>query len=97
MISYERIDRSIGIDLNKSKESIKCMICRYYYFKSNGFKYQPCICHGCHDFSMTVMNLSDFFIGNITGINYRVYASRVSNQEAVNILNGSNLFDKGVL
>ena len=41
------------------------MICRYYYFKSVGFKYQPYVCNGCHDFSMGVMNLSDFFIWNI--------------------------------
>ena len=97
MISYERIDFSEGTDLHKSKESIKCMICRYYYFKSVSFKYQPFVCNGCHDFSMGVMNLSDFFIWNIKGNNYRVYASGVSKQEAVNILNNSNLDDKGVL
>ena len=34
MISYEKIDCSEGIDLNKCRESIKCTICRYYYFKS---------------------------------------------------------------
>ena len=56
MISYERIDCSEGIDINKSEESIKCAICRYYYFKSIGFKYQPYVCNGCHDFSIGVMN-----------------------------------------
>ena len=97
MISYEKIECSEGIDLNKSKESIKCMICRYYYFKSIGFKYQRYFCNGCHDFSMDAMNLTDFFIWNIGGINYRVYASGVSEQEAVNILNESHLDDKGVI
>ena len=53
MISYEKIECSEGIDLNKSKESVKCMICRYYYFKSIGFKYQPYVCNGCHDLSMS--------------------------------------------
>ena len=43
------------------------------------------------------MNLNDFFIWNIKGNNYRVYASGVSNQEAVNILNSSNLDDKTVI
>ena len=46
---------------------------------------------------MRVRNLSDFFIWNIKGNNYRVYSSSVSNQEAVNILNSSNLDDKGVI
>ena len=53
MIFYERIDCSEFIDLNKSKESVKCMICGYSYFK-DGFKYQRYVCNNCHDFSMTV-------------------------------------------
>ena len=45
------------------------MICGYYYhFKDIGFKYQPYICNECRDFSVTVMNLSDFFILNIKGM-----------------------------
>ena len=94
MISYERIGCSKGIDFNKSKESIKCIICGYYYFKDIGFKYQPYVCNECHDFSMTVMNLTDFFI---RGVNYRVYISGINKKEAVNILNNSELGDKGVL
>ena len=97
MVSYEKIECSEGIDLNKSKESIKCMICRYYYFKSISFKYHPYVCNGRHEFSMGVMNLSDVFVWNIGGINYSVYASCVSKQEAVNVLNNSQLDDKGVL
>ena len=27
-----------------------------------GFKYQPYVCNACHDFNMTVQNLSDLFI-----------------------------------
>ena len=33
MISYERIDKSKGTDFNKGENSVKCMICNYYYFK----------------------------------------------------------------
>ena len=38
MTSYERIDRSGGIDFDKSKDSVKCMIFNYFYFKGD-FKY----------------------------------------------------------
>ena len=38
------------------------MICMYDF--SDGLKYQPYVCNECHDFSMTVINLSDFFILN---------------------------------
>ena len=36
------------------------MICHYWYFKDIGFKYQPHVCNGCHDFSMIVQDLGDF-------------------------------------
>ena len=92
MISYERIDKSEGIgegiDFNKGENSVKCMICNDYYFKDIGFKYQPYVCNGCHDFSMTVQNLSDFFVVNITGVDKKA---------GVFILNNSDLSDKDIL
>ena len=50
MISYKRIDKSEGIDSNKGENSVKCKICNFYFFKDIGFKYQPYVCNGCHDF-----------------------------------------------
>ena len=97
MISYERIGSSTFIDFNKNKESIKCMICGYYYFKSDGFKYQLYVFNECHEVSMTVMNLSDFSVLNIKGADYRIYVSGIDKKDAVNILNNSKLGDKGVL
>ena len=38
------------------------MIYHYWCFKNIGFKYQPYVCNGCHDFSMIVQNLSDLLI-----------------------------------
>ena len=58
MISYEKIT---GYN---NKKGVKCMICNHYYFK-NKLNYQPYVCNDCHDFSVTVMDLSDFFILNI--------------------------------
>ena len=57
MISYERTDKSKEIDFNKTDGSKECMICHYWYF-SDGFKYQPYVCNACHDFSVTLQNLS---------------------------------------
>ena len=94
MISYERIDKSEGV--NFKKEGSECMICHYWYF-SDGFKYQPYVCNGCHDFSMTVQNLSDFFILTVKNVDYRVYIANVDKKDAINILNSSILSDKGVL
>ena len=58
--------------------------------------YQPYVCNDCHHFSMTVMDLSDFFILNIKNNDYRVYISNIDKKEAMIILKKSNLDDKGV-
>ena len=72
------------------------MVCQHYYFKDKS-DYQPYICNECHDFSMTVMNLGDFFVVTIKTSDYRVYISSINKKDAVHILNSSKLDDKGVL
>ena len=91
MISYKKT-----IAYNKGKEGVKCMACQHYCFKHE-FDYQPYVCNKCHDFSMTVVSLGDFFILNIKVADYRVYISNTDKKEAVNILNNSFLGNKGVL
>ena len=77
MISYEKIT-----GYKNKKEVLKCMICNYYYFKDN-FNHQPYVCNKCHDFSMTVMDLRDFFILNSKNNDYRVYISNIDKKEAI--------------
>ena len=91
MISYEIIS---GYD--NIKEGIKCMICSHYYFKDS-FNYQPYVCDKCHDFSLTVIDLSDFFILNIKGNDYRVYITNIDKKQAIIIFKKSNLDNKGIL
>ena len=71
MLQYERIDISKESDFNKTNKSVECMICHYCYFKGVGFKYQPYVCNGCHDFGMIIQNLDDFVILKIKGVDYR--------------------------
>ena len=97
LIQYERIDINEGIDFNKTSKSLECMICHYWYFKDIGFKYQPYVCNGCHDFSMTVQNLSDFFIVTVTKVDYRCYIVGIDKKDAISLLNNSVLSSKGVL
>ena len=77
MISYEKID-----GYNNNKEGVKCMVCNHYYFEDN-LNYQPYLCNKGHDFSMTVMDLSDFFIINIKDVDYRVYISGIDKKEGI--------------
>ena len=91
MISCEKVH-----GYNNKKEGLKCMICNHYYFKDN-FNYQPYICNECHDFSRTIMDLSDFFNSNIKNNDYRVYISSINKKETKIVLEKPNLDDKRVL
>ena len=75
MISYEKIT-----EYKNKKEGAKCMISNHYYFK-NEFNYQQYVCNECHDFSMTVMDLSDFYALTIKGNDYRVYISNIDKKK----------------
>ena len=96
MIQYERIDNSEGIDPDKTNGSLKCMICGYYYFKNTGFKYQPYVYYGCHDFNMVVKNLSDFLILKIKNVDHRCYLVGFDKKDAISSLNNSVINNKGV-
>ena len=39
MLYYDRIDVSEGIDVNKTSETKKYNICRYWYFLNKRFKF----------------------------------------------------------
>ena len=97
MLLYERIDISEEINFDKINKSVECMIGHYWYFKNIGFKYQPCICNGCHDFSMIVQNLDDFLILNIKGVDYRCCVVNMRKKDAISLLNNSVLDNKGGL
>ena len=77
MISYKRIKVC-----NTNKEGVKCMACKYYCFKGK-FDYQPYVCNDCHDFSMTVMDLTDFLILKIKDADYRIYICNIDKKEAM--------------
>ena len=91
MLQYEKIDVSEGIEVYKTHKSVECMICHYRYFKAIGFKYQPYVCNGCHDFSMIVQKLDDFVILRVKGVDYRCCAVNMSKKYTISLLNNSVL------
>ena len=97
MIQYDRIYISKKNDFNKTRKSLECMICPYWSFKDIEFKHQPCVCNGCHDFSMIVQNLSDFFILKIGNNDYRCCLVGINKKDVISLLNNSVLNNKGVL
>ena len=97
MLEYERIDISEGIDVNKTNLWKECGICHYWYFKDIGFKYEPYFCNGCRDLVQKAMsfNISIVYVGKSA---YTIHFWYMSKDDAINIMNGSNLVNKrGVL
>ena len=76
----------------------ECDICRYWYFRNIGFKYEPYLCHGCHDLMQKGMSFNIVAIVHVKGSAYRIHFWYMRKDDAINIMNGSNLVDKsGVL
>ena len=98
MLEYERIDISEGIDVNKTNLSKECDICHYWYFKDIGFKYEKYLCNGCHDLMQKAMRFNNIAIVYVKGSAYRIHFWHMSKDDAINIMNVSNLvFKRGFL
>ena len=84
--------------MNKTDLSKECGICHYWCFKNIGFTCEPYPCNGCHDLMQKAMSFNNVAIVFVKGNAYRTYFLYMSKDDAINIMNGSNLHDKqGVL
>ena len=89
MLEYDRIDISEGIDINKTSASKKCHNCYYWWFID---------CNGCHSLMQKAMSFNNVAVVNIKRSAYRIHFWYMSKDDAINIMNGSNLIDKmGIL
>ena len=94
MMEHDRISISEGIDVNETSLSKECNICHYWYFKNIGSKHEPYFCNGCHDFMQKAMSFNNVAIVYVKGRAYRIDFWYMNKDDAINIMNGSNLVDK---
>ena len=94
MLEYDKIDISEGIAFNKRNLSKECDICHYWYFKDISFKYEKYLCNGCRDLIQKAMSFNNVAIVYAKRSAYRIYFWYMSKDDAINIMNGSNLVDK---
>ena len=94
MLEYNRIDISEGIDVNKTSLSKECDIYHCWYFKNIGFKYEPYLWKGCHDLMQKAMSFNNIVIIYVKENAYRIHFWYINKDDAINIMNGSNLVDK---
>ena len=98
MLEYDKIDISEGIDVNKTSASKECHIFHYWYFKDIDFKYEPYLCNGCPDLTQKAMSFNDIAAIYVKRSAYRIHFWYMSKDDAISIMNNSNLIDKkGVL
>ena len=95
MLEYDRIDISEGIDIKKKANASKeCKFCHYQYFKDIGFNYEPYLCNGCHDLMQKAVSFNDAAIFYAKRSAYRIHFWYISKNDAINIMNNSDLIDK---
>ena len=98
MLEHHRIDISEGIDVNKTNASKECNICHYWYFNDIGFKYEPYLCNGSHSLMQKAISFNYVVIVYGIGSAYRIHFWYMGKDDAISIMNNSNLIDKlGVL
>ena len=98
MLEFDTINFSEGIDINKTNALKECKICHYCYFKDIGFKYEPYLCNGCHGLMQEAISFNDVAIVYVKRSANRIHFWYISKDDAINIMNDSNLIDKiGVL
>ena len=65
-----------------------------WYFKDIGFKYEKYLCSGCHDLMRKTLSFNNVAIVYVKENAYRINFWYMSKDDAINIMNGSNLTDK---
>ena len=94
MLEYDWIDISEVIDVNKTNLSKECELCHYWYFKNVGFKYESYFCNGCHDLMQKAISFNNIVVVYVKWNVHRINFKYMSKDDAINIMNGSNLDDK---
>ena len=56
---------SEGTDINITTAPEEHIICQYWYLFEKRFRFQPCVCNGCHDVLMISRDINNIAILNI--------------------------------
>ena len=94
MLQYDKIDISEETDVNKTSASKEWDICHYWYFKDIDFKYQPYLWNGCYNLMQKAMRFNNVTIIYVKRNAYRIDFWYMSREDAISIMNNSNLADK---
>ena len=77
--------RGSQIAVRKKSTSKECIVCHYWHYLYNGFKFQHSVCNGSHDVLMMPMNLNDSGILNICNVDYGCVIDGICKSESINL------------
>ena len=99
MLEYDRIYISEVIEVNKTNLLKEQELFHYWFFKDISIEYEPYLCNGCRrDLMQKAMSFNNAAIAYVKGNAYRINFWYMRKDDAINIMNGSDLVDKrGVL
>ena len=91
MLYYNKIEVSEGVHVNKTSASKECIICHYWHFLEERFKFQLYICKGYHIVLLMSTNLKDIPDLKNHGVDFCCIMNGVSKSKAVNLLQNVDL------
>ena len=97
MLKYQKIDVSEGIDVNKTSALKECEFFHHWFSKDVGFKFEEHGCNGCHDLLTMAHSLKNIAILSAKGYTFRCLLVGINKNEALQKLNNSVTYDRGLL
>ena len=70
------------------------LVMSFLVFFDKNFNYKKYYCDGYHDMSMKTISINNLAIVYSKGNSYRIHFWNMSKDDAINIMNNSNLIDK---
>ena len=83
MLQYKKIVVSERIDGNKTSATKGCELCRYWFFKDVGFKFEEHLCNGCHDLLTMAHSLKNVAIFSTKGATFTSLLMDISKNEVL--------------
>ena len=97
MLACDKIDILEGIGINKTITSKEWDLCHHWYFLDKNLKYELHLCNGCHDLMQKAISFNDVAIVSIKGSDCRIHFWYMSKDDAIKIMNNSNLNEENEL
>ena len=72
MLTYDKIDITEGIDLDKTNKSRECTFSHYWYYLNKNFSHGPFACDGCYNIVRKSTDFKNIAIVHVKKSIYRI-------------------------